>query len=155
MKPTKRSLPTTDIYLDRSHPNVKGQCSVKIRVTYRRKTKYFKTGIFLSTQEYGACCEIRNPRGQNKIQRIEFEDLLRKSKSIIKELTIFTFDGWEKCFYRSNYDNDSLVYHFNKKISILLSREKYSSAESYENPMRILLRNSKPSYKRRRKPTHH
>ena len=40
------------VYLDEKRPKTNGLCSVKIKITYNRKRKYFTTGIDLSPQEF-------------------------------------------------------------------------------------------------------
>ena len=40
------------VYLDEKRPKTNGLCSVKIKITYNRKRKYFTTGIDLSPEEF-------------------------------------------------------------------------------------------------------
>lgn len=139
MKQTKRSLPTTSIYLDKSHPNKDGLFPLKIRVTFRRKSRYFKTKHYLSLDQYEKSYEAVRPKGNNKVLREKLRDLESKSEEIINSLVTFTFQEWEKQFYRKNHDNDGLVYHFEEKISTLISEERYSTAESYRDSKNKLL----------------
>ena len=40
------------IYLDEIRPKINGKCSVKIKVTYNRKRKYFATGKDLTPEDF-------------------------------------------------------------------------------------------------------
>lgn len=126
-----RSFPTTGIYLDKSYTNRKGKHAIKIRVTYRRKTKYFKTGIHLSEQDFEQSYLSDRPRGQNKVLKIKLHDLEARAFEILQDLSPFTFDGWEKQFYTTDYDKDLVKYHYEEKTKELLSEEKYSSKDAY------------------------
>ena len=149
MNEVKRSLPTTGIYLDKSHPNKHGLYPIKIRVTYRRRSRYFKSGIYLSKKEYESSYNSLRPRGQFKVLRERLLDIEKKSNDIITSLEQFTFSQWEKQFYRANYDNDSLDYHFDIKIDQLNSNNQHSSAETYDNALKKIKEYFK--YKRRSK----
>ena len=139
MKQTKRSLPSTGIYLDKAHPNKDGKCSVKIRVTYRRKSKFFRLGIYITPAMYETSFLSQTPRGDKKILKMKLNDNLRRAEEILDKLSPFTFSAFEKHFYRSNYNQDDLELHFKKKIDYLKESERYSSADAYSHTLAKLL----------------
>jgi len=132
---TKRSLPTTGLYLDKSHPRKDGLLPLKVRVSYRRNSRFYKTEFFLSLVQYENSHLSPKARGKNKVLQCQLDDLLVKSKSLIKNMDVFTFAEFEKQFYRANYDNDDLVFHFKDKISGLNAQEKFSSADAYSHTL--------------------
>ena len=132
---TRRSLPTTGLYLEKSHPRKDGLLPLKVRVSYRRNSRFYKTEFFLSLEQYEDSHLSQNVRGKNKKLKSELEDLLTKSKGIIKNMDVFTFAEFEKQYYRANYDNDDLANHFKSKIDGLSVQERYSSADAYKHTL--------------------
>ena len=129
----QRSLPTTGIYLDISHPNKEGLFPVKIRVVYKGKAKYFKTGMSLSKAQYESSYKAQKPRGDNYHLKEKLNKLILRSKGIIDRLEEFTFQSYTKEYFKGAYDNDDLGYHFQFKIDQLTESERYGSADAYSH----------------------
>lgn len=125
-----RSTASTGIYLDIAHPNKKGLIPIKIRVTYQRKTRYFKTGVFLSEEDYHKSYKAERPRGNYKVLKERLNDLLHRSQTITRDLYPFTFEKWKREYYKNN-KNDDLASLFDQKINEQNELKKFGTAESY------------------------
>ena len=64
MKKTKLEAEAS-IYLDELRPKKNGKCSVKIKVTFNRKRKYFATGKDLTLKEFKQTF-LANEKQKNK-----------------------------------------------------------------------------------------
>ncbi len=54
------------IYIDDLRPKKDGKCSVKIRVSFNRKRKYFSTGIDLTVDEFEKVFNAKRKTSEQK-----------------------------------------------------------------------------------------
>ncbi|TCO07034.1 site-specific integrase [Natronoflexus pectinivorans] len=135
---------TANVYLDELRPKKNDQCSVKIKVTYDRKRRYFSTGIDLLPDEFE---KIMQPEGNGKrktkeqkqtYQKILF--YLNKANEAIKNLTVFTFDGFEQFYFEKRNVTNSVSFAFDRYIEQLKTEKRLSTAESYDTAKKSLER---------------
>lgn len=135
---------TASIYLDELRPKKNGQCSVKIKVTYDRKRRYFSTGIDLLPDEFK---KIMQPEGNGKRKTKEQKQTylrilfyLNKANEAIKNLTVFTFDGFEQLYFEKRNVTNSVSFAFDRYVEQLKTEKRLSTAESYDTAKKSLER---------------
>lgn len=120
------------IYLDSNRPKKNGLCSVKIKITYNRKRKYFSTGIDLIDKEFETVFYgKRRTEAQKEIKR-RVEYLENKANDIIDLLRVFSFDAFEDKFLDQRNTADSVSFGFDKYITNLKLENRIGTAVSYE-----------------------
>lgn len=131
------------IYIDELRPKKSGKCSVKIKVTFNRKRKYFSTGIDLTVDEFE---KIFHAKRKSKEQK-EIEEKLYyfkiKAKDVIEKLPVFSFDTFEQHFLDQRNSLNSVSFAFDKYIGQLKAENRIGTAVSYE-----CAKNSIDSYKK-------
>lgn len=123
---------TAVYYLDSLRPKKNGSCSVKIKVTYNRKRKYYSTGIELNSVDFDNLINAkRRTIEQNKIydKIILFQS---KAKAVIEKLNVFTFDNFEEGFFEQRNITNSVSFAFDKYIQQLRNEKRIGTAVSYE-----------------------
>lgn len=120
------------IYLDKNRPKTNGLCSVKIKVTYNRKRKYFATGINLTPKDYEQILFGKRRAKEQKEIKNKIEHYENKANGIINRLSVFTFDAFGIQFINDYNTTDSVSLAFDNYISNLKIEERVGTAESYE-----------------------
>ena len=121
------------IYIDELRPKKDGKCSVKIKVTYNRKRKYFSTGVDLTADEFQKVFNAKRKTNQQK----EIEKTLlyfrNKAEDVIeKKLSVFTFDAFEEHYLDQRNTLNSVSFAFDKYIEQLKLENRLGTAVSYE-----------------------
>lgn len=120
------------IYLDDSRPKKNGKCSVKIRVTYNRKRKYYSTGIDLTPQDFTQTFFGKRKTTEQKEAKTRAEYFEKKANDVIGILNIFSFDLFEDQFLDQRNTTDSVSFAFEKYIANLKLEGRLGTAVSYE-----------------------
>lgn len=141
-KAKKTMKAIAEIYLD-PRPKKNGECSVKIKVTYKNKRRYFVTDVSMLPDDYKAMINAKRILNKHKPYHNRLEYYLTKAKSVINELKIFTFEGFRNGFLESRNLSTSVSYAFDKYIESLMLQDRIGTAESYGNA-----KNSLESYKK-------
>lgn len=120
------------IYIDELRPKINGKCSIKVKVTYNRKRRYYSTGIELSIEDFN---KVFNAKRKNDEQK-EIEKKLiyfkNKATTIIEKLNVFTFDSFEEHFLDQRNTLNSVSFAFDKYIEQLKLENRLGTAVSYE-----------------------
>lgn len=120
------------IYLDALRPKKSGKCSVKIKITYNRKRKYFSTGFDLTPKEFETVFFGKRKTNAQKEIKTKVEYYENKATEIIKLLPVFSFDSFEDKFLDQRNTADSVSCAFDKYISNLKLENRIGTAVSYE-----------------------
>ncbi|NQY10435.1 MAG: tyrosine-type recombinase/integrase [Flavobacteriales bacterium] len=123
---------TSVIYLDEKRPKKNGQCSVKIKVTYNRKRKYYSTGIELYSDEFEKATKGQRRTFDQKQLENEMLAFQSKANNVIKVLPIFTFDRFEEMYFEQRNASNSVSFAFDKYIEDLKEEDRIGTAVSYE-----------------------
>lgn len=115
---------------------------LKLRITHRRKQKYFRLKLSFTKEDYNKIMAPR-PRGQHKEIKLILSEIEERAIEIINEMPVFSFKSFEDQFYnRPQKTNDA--FKAGQKYSKLLFEEgRISSAESYALSMNSLKKFSK------------
>lgn len=120
------------IYLDTNRPKKNGKCSVKIKVNYNRRRKYFSTGIDLTPDDFEQTFYGKRKTDAQKENKTKVEYFERKAKDVIKILSVFSFDAFENQFLDQRNTADSVSFAFDKYIANLKLESRIGTAVSYE-----------------------
>ena len=131
------------IYLDELRPKKNGKCSIKIKVTFNRKRKYFSTGIDLTPDEFQKVMQKKRRNEEQKEIHLKLNYFYTKAVNTIKTLNVFTFDAFEEQFFEQRNTQNSVSFAFDKYIEQLKSEKRLGTAVSYE-----CAKNSLVSYKK-------
>lgn len=120
------------IYLDEIRPKINGKCSVKIKVTYNRKRKYFATGKDLTPEDFKQTFFGERKTDKQKENKIYIEEQEAKANAIIKNLSAFTFEAFEESFLEERNTRNSVSFAFDKYIEQLKLEDRLGTAVSNE-----------------------
>jgi len=120
------------IYLDNNRPKKSGKCSVKIRVTYNRKRKYFSTGIDLTPEDFEQTFFGKRKTTIQKDNKTKVEYFETKANDVINNLNVFSFDAFEQQFLDQRNTANSVSFAFEKYIDNLKVENRIGTAVSYE-----------------------
>ena len=90
MKKNQKSTITTGIYLDTRRSEKDGTYPVKLRVTYKRQTRLFKTKFHLSEEDFAKTIGER-PRNEYKELHGKFISVEKNALDIISNIRSFSF----------------------------------------------------------------
>jgi integrase/recombinase XerD len=120
------------IYLDKNRPKKSGKCSVKIKVTYNRRRKYFSTGIDLTPDDFEHVFFGKRKTERQKEIKIQVEYYEKKATDVINNLRVFSFDAFEIQFLDHRNTANSVSFAFEKYINNLKLENRIGTAISYE-----------------------
>lgn len=120
------------IYLDELRPKKNGKCSVKIRVSFNRKRKYFTTGIDLSQGEFYQVMNGKRRTPEQKKIHLILNGNYNKAEQVIEDLPVFSFSAFEENFLEQRNTQNSVSFAFDKYIKELKIENRLGTASSYE-----------------------
>ena len=120
------------IYLDELRPKKNGKCSVKIRVSFNRKRKYFTTGIDLSQGEFEQVMNGKRRTPEQKKIHLILNGNYNKAEQVIEDLPVFSFSAFEENFLEQRNTQNSVSFAFDKYIKELKIENRLGTASSYE-----------------------
>lgn len=125
-------LAEASIYLDELRPIKTGESSLKIKITFNRKRKYFSTGIYLFRGEYEQIFFGKRKTPNQKEILFKANYLINKAEEIIKKLPVFTFNTFEEHFLEDRNVQNDVSFAFDKYIKQLKIEGRIGTASSYE-----------------------
>ncbi len=132
------SSATTAIFTDHYHPRSDGKCAISIRVTFDRKKKYYPTPYALTPADYLKVMGEK-PRTPYKEIRLKLNSLEEKAASIIANLPLFTWAGFEKAYLTNRAAKDTLEAAFTEYSDQLRAEERIGTAVSYDCAKKSIL----------------
>ncbi len=107
---------TYRIVLDTRRPIQSGSYPVKLRLTFRRKPKYYKTKYYLTEEDFQKAYENKKQPNDATLRRLrlKFRDIESKVESIIQDLDDFNFQKFESIYLKQKEDIHAkdLDYYF-------------------------------------------
>jgi len=127
----------TSIFLDKRLliKNSKDLYRVKLRVysNITKKAKLYSTKIDLSIEDfekiYGSTIKVKKKLSEIKSYLSKFE---QEAIDVGKKLDPFTFEKFEKKFFRNKNAAINVAYHYLEKINTLLNNDQIATANNYE-----------------------
>ncbi len=126
--------PTVKFILETRYLRTDGTFAVKMRVTWKRKQKYYATGIALVQEDFDKVMSAR-PRDKHKTIKADLDALDKRARKVIEAMPIFTFDKFEaELMNRRPAGVNSIILReaFNTKIRALIAEDRLSTAQGYE-----------------------
>ncbi|MCF8327634.1 MAG: site-specific integrase [Bacteroidales bacterium] len=120
------------IFLDEHRPKKNGKCSVKIKITFNRKRKYFSTGIDLAPEEFQKVMYAKRRTKEQKEIYAKLYHFNEKADTIINDLHVFSFDAFEEGFFEQRNIQNSVSFAFDKYIEQLKLEKRIGTAVSYQ-----------------------
>jgi integrase len=122
---------TTAIVQDTRVKRTDGTYAIKLRITYNREQKYYPVNVHLSPEDWQRT-QSEKPRNEFKEHKLYFNKIEQRAIEIIKELSPFSFEGFEKKFdQRTDRAKDVLTY-LDAYIKQLEKEERSGTADSYQ-----------------------
>ncbi|MHB8208023.1 tyrosine-type recombinase/integrase [Mucilaginibacter sp.] len=139
-------MPTISLYLDDRKTRKEKPvppAALKLRVYLNRENiKHFKTKLSLTRAEFENSYLSSKPSGNaNKNLKTKIEAIKIKADDIIEALgDHFTFEKFEKEFYRNRVNKNDIISHYNEKIKELDENGKASTADLYRLSLKSILK---------------
>lgn len=127
------------VYLDEKRPKTNGLCSVKIKITYNRKRKYFTTGIDLSPEEFETVFFGKRKTDKQKEVKTKVEYFEAKANDVINMLSVFSFDAFEEHYLDQRNTADSVSFAFDKYINNLKLENRIGTMVTYESAKKSIV----------------
>ena len=123
--------PTVSIYLDKRRIAKDGGHRVRIRITFKKKSKYYDTGIILEENSFLRIMSSKKKTETEKEQKIKLEALKYKAEIIVEKLPVFSIQQFEKRFYNNKEASNTISCGFDAHISQLNETKRFGTADSY------------------------
>lgn len=121
-------MATTTLYLDTRRATKDGLYPVKLRVTHNRKSKYFKTTVYLDQESFDRILAGKYLSEDQKEIRKRLVALNEKASDIIDGLDIFSFSVLEERLEGKGSSSDLLV-RFQERIAENKLKGKVGTAQ--------------------------
>lgn len=129
--------PHTRIVLDTRRKLKSGKYPVKLRLTFRRKQRYYSTEIELSPIEFEAVMG-KAPKKRDKEIRLNLDALDQKANDIVNRIGVFDFDRFEAILYADDLVYGDLYSVYQKQIEELKKSDQLGTASNYSSSMNSL-----------------
>jgi integrase/recombinase XerD len=133
-----KEKPTTAIYLDTRRAKKGDVYPVKLRITFKRKSKLYSTS-FAFTEEDFEKVRGKSPRNQNKEDALELSAIEGQAADIIEHFSEFSFEKFEHAFLNRKSDLNNAIFYFKKQIAQYELNHQYGSASSFKSAMLSLI----------------
>ena len=130
-------IATTTIFYDTRRALKDNTYPTKIKVTYQRQRKYYPTGINLTQEDYQKVFGER-PRKHYKDIKLRLEAWEQKAVGIINNLSVFSFEAFEKAYLNQQPKGTDVFTLFDRYIADLYKQDRASTAISYANASQSL-----------------
>lgn len=121
---------TTAIIQDNRIQKKDGTYSVKLRITFNRKQKYYPLNYSFTPGDWKKLNSTRP--GKLKDDKIYFNEVEAEAINLIKKIKPFSFDSFERSFIQKPGGSNAVAC-FDNHIKELAAQERIGTAESYHN----------------------
>ncbi len=134
---------TISIVLDLRREKGKGLYPVKLRVYSKtiKRAKLYATDIDLSENGFKAIWtngNSKNLRGKNRDIRLFLNNFEQRANEEAEQLTVFSFEKFEKKLFRRSSDANNIIYHFEKEIEKNIKKGKIGTSESFKYSLKSI-----------------
>ncbi|WP_235299528.1 tyrosine-type recombinase/integrase [Portibacter marinus] len=133
-----RSFPTVSIVLHKNYRNNAGKYPVKIRVTYQRKSRYFKTQYVLDEDEFDRSYKSIRPRGEYKLLKDALLKIEFEVQEFIRQDERFSWEAVADFLYGVERKQDDVISSYQNYIDLLESEKRYGNARAYRYSLKSL-----------------
>ncbi|HEX9651507.1 MAG TPA: phage integrase SAM-like domain and Arm DNA-binding domain-containing protein, partial [Cyclobacteriaceae bacterium] len=129
---------TTGIILDTRRIKKDGSYPAKLRICHLRKRKYYSIGKSYTETDF-VKIEDKKSRGWHKEERVILNAITAKAEDAIKKIEQFSFSAFERKFFISKTDRESVYFHFQEYIDFLNKQARVNTADSYRSALNSLI----------------
>ena len=104
---------------------------VKLRVYFNYQTRFYRTGIDLSIDDYQRSYLSQKPRQEFKEIKEKICSIEARANHIKQSLSTFSFDNFEKKLLRPTGSGADVIYSYNELIKQLEEEDRINTAASY------------------------
>ena len=130
MKNKQKNDYSTGIYLDTRRSDKDGLYPVKLRITYRRQSRLYKTRFYLKEDVFEKAMG-KKPRDEFKETRQELDSLERNAAEIIKSLRSFAFEVFRRRLFSNTGDQGNVFSAFEDYIGELDEKDRIGNSAIY------------------------
>lgn len=122
-------------YLDTRRAKQNGNYPIKLQVytSNPKKQKLYSTDYEATKEEYRRAFLTDRPQKDYKKLKKDVEALITRADDVAKELKPFTFDLFEKHYFRAPNEGCKLSYQYEQKIQRLTKNGQAGTAQSYKD----------------------
>ncbi len=121
---------TTGIYLDTRRSDKDGAYPVKLRITYKRHSRLYKTKFRLTEDDFQKAMGER-PRNEFKELHRKFISVEKNALEVIGNLRSFSFDSFKRRFDSNTGDQGNLFSAFTEYIAGLDEDDRVGNSSVY------------------------
>lgn len=141
---TRKSLKSKPLSGDFNSSSEDLRYPVKLRITFNRKQKYFTADQSLTKNQFNLVFG-KNPKGDNKKLRLQFDALEQKANKIIEQMEVFDFALFSKALYSEHQVRDDVYAHYSKIIDSHTKNGNLGTAVNYNCSLKSL-KQFRPSF---------
>jgi len=130
--------PTTAILLDTRRKKAKDVYPVKLRVTYQRKQVYYTLPYNFTEEDFKQVMFGEKPGHKEKELKKKIQGYENKAEDIFDDMTLFTWETFEKRFLTDSAASGTLEAAYNEYIVQLKRAGRIGTAVSYEASLKSL-----------------
>ncbi|MBK8872978.1 MAG: site-specific integrase [Bacteroidia bacterium] len=133
--------PQITFYLDQRRLKSGNQYPIKLRVwdVLSKKARLYNTAIDSTEMDFNQAL-TQKPKKEFLVLRSNLDAIKGKAEEIVNELTVFTFDAFERRFTRKTGSGISIIYHFEQIIEKMRSYDQIGTASNYNLSLKSLLK---------------
>ena len=129
--------PHTAIILDTRRALKTDKYPVKLRVTFKRKQRYFATECQLTKNEFESVMG-KSPKGKNKDIKLDLQALENKANEVISKMSVFDFDTFERSLYSDQLVYEDVYSYYEAHIKSLKEAGQIGTASNYTSSLNSL-----------------
>jgi len=129
--------PHTRIVLDTRRKLKSGKYPVKLRLTFRRKQRYYSTDVELSPAQFEEVMG-KSPKKEKKDIRLSLDSLDQKANEIISRMGVFDFVRFEGLLYADDLVYGDVYSFYTRHIEDLKKSDQIGTASNYLSSMNSL-----------------
>jgi len=112
-------------------------CTIRLRITFERLPKYYTTNINVTDDEYLSIA-TKKVRGDLKTKKEIIFGVMKRAYNNIKELEQFSFEEFDRKFFRKSSDGDNVYYHYEIIIKNLIKEGRLGTADNYKYSLKAI-----------------
>ena len=128
------------LYLDTRRKPQQGKYFVRLRIydPEGARTRFFNTTFKFSEADFERIWKTKQPRNDVKEQRKKLETLIRKAEDTAEKMETFSFDGFEKLWYKSPGEGNNVLFQYQQTIKRLYENDRIGTARNYSNSLQSI-----------------
>ncbi|HOY32232.1 MAG TPA: site-specific integrase [Bacteroidales bacterium] len=124
----------TSIILDTRRNKRDNTYPVKLRVydDITKKSKAYYIKIDQNQKEFDETWGVKKPKAENMDKYRLMTEVLSRANEVLKDIRPFTFEVFERKFFRAKGDGKNVFYYFDLRIDEFKAHKQYSTYTIYE-----------------------